>query len=271
MFLNLNNQEALNYKNDNKIDYQTYNLAQLNKLHKLTGVYEFHLSKDSFKILCVNNDDSSVVKAFWQNSHDLNSLNLWYDCCSEEGIYIDVGAHTGLYTMAALKSNSQNYVIPIEPYYLNMARLITNLRLNNLEKNIKPLILAVSDKSGTGRFNLNTSISYLSKGGKIDNSGTPINIIKLDELDFSKVNKPIKGIKIDTEGEDFKILVGAKKIISEYKPKIIIEVRNENKKNIKDFLKNYNYITYLDSNLLQTVDLEKINFENVINIFSKPA
>ena len=47
--------------------------------------------------------------------------------------------------------------------------------------------------------------------------------------------KIIKGLKIDIEGEDYYVLLGAQNLIRNFNPQIMIEVRNENKEKIQDF------------------------------------
>ena len=185
-------QEAINFKKGNiNLNYRDMSLAELNILPHYNGVIEFKITKISFLILNIFNDDSSAVKFFWHDSHDLESLDLWYEISKEEGIYVDVGAHTGLYTMTSIRSNPLNNIIVIEPFYLNMARLITNLRLNRMQKNTKVELVAVSDFDGLSKFKINTEYSYLSKGGKIDNEGIPVETIKLDSLKFDNIKKKL--------------------------------------------------------------------------------
>ena len=263
--------EAIDYKKVHQsLDYKKMSIKELNKLPLHNGIVEFKLSKMSFKMLNVLNDDATVVRYFWQGSNDLPSLELWSDISREKGVYIDVGAHTGTYTMSALISNSYNLVVSIEPYYLNMARLVTNLRLNGLEKNVRQMILAASNTNGEKKFNVKTNSSYLSKGGRIDNKGYLVKTIKLDSLNFTNVNEEIKGLKIDTEGEDLKVLQGSVDLINKFKPKIIIEVRNENKIDIQNLLENYNYELFSVNDLKNKINLKKYNINNVINIFANP-
>ena len=263
--------EAINFKKANQnLDYKKMNLGELNKLPLYNGIIDFKISKTSFKMLNILNDDSSIVKYFWHGSHDLKSLDLWYEISKKEGIYIDVGAHTGLYTMTSLQSNPLNNVISIEPYYLNMARLITNLRLNGMKKNVQTFLSAVSNSDSFQKFNLETQKSHLSKGGKIDNVGEPVKTVKLDSLDFKKNEKKIKGIKIDTEGEDFKVLQGSFKLINEFKPKIIIEVRNINKSDIQNFLEKLNYELFNIDDLKNRVNLNNYTIQDVVNILANP-
>ena len=79
----------------------------------------------------------------------------------------------------------------------------------------------------------------------------------------------MNGIKIDTEGEDYKVLIGCEKLINLYKPKIIIEVREDNKLEIKLFLKKYKYKFFDVLDLENEIDLEDIVINNMTNIFAK--
>ena len=155
-------QKAIKFKKDNPtLNFKKMSLDQLNKLPHHVGMINFKISHTSFFILNIFNDDSSAVKFFWKESHDLQSLDLWYEISKEEGTYIDVGAHTGLYTITSVKANMHNRVIAIEPFYLNMSRLISNLRLNNIKKNVDIKIAAASNFDGKANFKIDTDQTYL--------------------------------------------------------------------------------------------------------------
>ena len=168
----------------------------------------------------------------------------------------------------ALKANSKNSVICFEPYFMNLSRLITNLRVNGLTKNVTTILGAVSNFDGKSNFKITTEKSYMSKGGKLSEEGQDTNVYKLDTLLLKKFKKKINAIKIDTEGEDFKVLVGAENLIREHKPKIIIEVREENKFEIANFLKSNSYKVFNINNLDNEFDYEKDKIDGVINLFA---
>lgn len=261
--------EAIEYKSLHKdINFENLSLAELNKLPSHNGVYDFKISKTSFLMLNIINDDSSVVKHFWKGSHDLEELNLWFEISKNEGVFIDVGAHTGLYTITSLKANPKNNVVCFEPYFMNLSRLITNLRLNGLVKNVSSVLGAVSNFDGKSKFKITTERSYMSKGGALSEEGQDINVYKLDTLLFKKFEKKLNAIKIDTEGEDLNVLLGAENLIKEYKPKIIIEVREENKLDIVNFLKSNSYKIYNIKDLNNEFNFEENKIENVINLYA---
>ena len=263
-------EQAIKFKSSrDESFFKKMSLAELQKLPQHNGILNFKISETSFLILNILNDDSSAVKYFWKNSHDIESLDLWYRITKNEGCFIDVGAHTGLYSLTAIKANSKNNVISIEPYFMNLSRLITNLRLNNIYKNVTTIMGAISDFDGKSKFNITTEKSYMSKGGKISDHGLDIDVYQLDSLYSKTSDKEIKGIKIDTEGEDYKVLKGSQKIIEKYKPEIIIEVREENKILIGNFLNKYSYRFFDVLDLKKELNLQNYKIKNIINLYAK--
>ena len=107
----------------------------------------------------------------------------------------------------------------------------------------------------------------MGKGGKISEKGENINVLKLDDITINDTRK-VRGLKIDTEGEDYKVLLGAKNIITENLPDIIIEVREDNKILIKDFLINFGYQFFLISDTLKEINMIKLKINGSINIFA---
>ena len=241
----------------------------LEKKIPVTGIFKINLKKINFDMLVINSDDTSISRRFWNDQYTDYTLDKWCSWCEEEGIYIDVGAHTGLYTVAALISNKKNFLVSFEPFLLNYHRIITNLRLNDFNNsNAKLFDKAVSDENKLVKFQVNTAWSYLSKGGKINNSGKELQAIKLDSLNFLNSKLDIKGIKIDAEGEDLKVILGAEKIIKKYMPKIVIECRVNNILEITSYLSNLGYknIYDKDGNFFGSNQLLQVN-GNVKNLF----
>ena len=87
--------------------------------------------------------------------------------------------------------------------------------------------------------------SYLSKGGKIGSEGINTKAIKLDSLKFSNNKINLKGLKIDTEGEDLNVIL-VQKMIENFMPKIIIECRKHNILDILKYLSKFGYNNIYD-------------------------
>ncbi len=261
--------EAIEFKSSHKeLNFKDMSLNELFRLPPYNGIYNYKISMTSFLMLNIINDDSSVVKHFWRGSHELEELDIWFEIAKSRGVFIDVGAHTGLYPITCLKANPENDVICFEPYFMNLSRLITNLRLNGFTKNISTILGAVSNFDGKSKFNIATERSYMGQGGKIGKEGLDTNVYKLDTLFFKKFKKKLNAIKIDAEGEDFNVLLGAENLIKEHKPKIIVEAREKNKLKIVNFLKSNSYKIYNVKNMSHEFDYEKNKIENVINFYA---
>ena len=259
--------EAKLFKAKNNLNYEFLTMEDFNKFPLLSGIYDFNVGEHIFNLVCIKNDDSSVVAHFWKGYHDKVGLELWSKITENEGLFIDVGSHTGLYTIVGLLSNPKNFLISIEPSFINLGRMKSNLRLNNLITNNSQFLGAASNYSGQGLFKSHPDETFMSKGGKISSSGEKINVIRIDDISSSG-NKKIKGIKVDTEGEDYKVLLGAENTIKNFKPDIIIEVRESNKIGIFEFLSKFNYKLSIISEKIIPVDLQNYKIESVANIYA---
>ena len=62
-------QDSIKFKKNNEnINFKEMSLNELNKLPLHTGILDFKITKTSFKILNILNDDSSAVKFFGKMS-----------------------------------------------------------------------------------------------------------------------------------------------------------------------------------------------------------
>jgi len=175
-----------------------------------------------------------------------------------KGIFIDVGAHIGKYTIMMCKRlDNQSKVIALEPDPDNYKVLLRNILLNDC-KDITPLNVGLwkeKDKLNLYGFgNKNT-------GGRsvvVSTSDFKV-IIEVDTLDnvLKKLGvKKVDLIKIDVEGAEVEVLEGAKETLKQ-KPKIIFECWSEkNLHNIQNILKEYRvnktamegyYFAYVDN------------------------
>lgn len=144
-------------------------------------------------------------------------------------VLYDVGASSGCFTLlAALIPDLK--VCAFEPAKLAYEMLLVNVRMNNLSKVIMTPA-AVSDYYGEGYFNQVKDIGGLgcSMLGGVPFEGkecepVEVGVIRLDDcLNDSDVFAPPTLIKIDTEGGELAVLLGAIKTIKLYHPVIVSE------------------------------------------------
>tara|TARA_Y100000590_G_C15554608_1_gene952313 strand:+ start:132 stop:977 length:846 start_codon:yes stop_codon:yes gene_type:complete len=234
-----------------KTDICNYNINDLYKLPILTGAINLKFNNLNFNMMNINNDDGVVLKYFWRNEYEPFSLNIWHKITRNNLYFFDIGAHTGIYSIIGNLQKNNNQIISIEPYFLNYARLVTNLRLNNYSsKNC--ILSAISNEDGEGIFQVNSNSYYLTQGAKLSDTGN-FKIMK-KKLDNFKLDKDVGGIKIDTEGHELEVIEGGLELIKKFLPPIIIEINKKSFDNCAKILRNLGYNFYLIQEKLKNLD-----------------
>ncbi len=138
-------------------------------------------------------------------------------------------------------------------YLLNLKKKDKNLFINNFalgKNNSYKTIYNVYYKSKNIHFLNSFSKKYISNSIKITFPKIKNKIeikkkkIKCKKLDDIKFKFAPCFIKLDTEGNDYDVLKGAKKLLKENKPVLLIEFNSEYHNRIKKLLKNYNSLIY---------------------------
>lgn len=154
--------------------------------------------------------------------------------------FIDIGANKGIYTLKLSKRAKK--ILSIEPQSDNFKILKRNIKLNKF-KNVLLKKVACFDKSGGGFISL-----YEKNDGahslvfKRSDKNEKVRLDKLDNIVKEKKLKEIDLIKIDVEGAELNVLMGARTTLQRFKPKIILEILNkEELEKIYKFLNKINY------------------------------
>ncbi len=158
----------------------------------------------------------------------------------KKGIFIDVGANVGKYSIMVgnrLKNNGK--VISIEPEINNFLTLKENIKLNKLN-NVILENSACSEKNGLVQLYLSDYPGQHSIYRKTKHR-IKVRSVKLDDLIKKYSLKKVNLIKIDVEGAEIDVLKGAENILKKFKPKIIFECYGENYPKVKALLKKYGY------------------------------
>lgn len=181
---------------------------------------------------------------------------------------IDIGSNIGLVTLGVKRllelNNSSNYINNFHCFECN-DETFSYLKCNTINHN--DIILynfGLSDKSEIANMqinnynygcnmikqiydNSNNNINSLEYEYEMPNDNVKIEkklFISLTSLDlfYNIFQNRVSVIKIDTEGMEYKILLGAKNLIEKHKPTIVVEIFDENLIKINELLKSYNYI-----------------------------
>lgn len=132
---------------------------------------------------------------------------------NKNDIVVDCGAAEGLFSLLISQRCKKVYAIEPLPNFIDSMKL----SFSNIS-NIEIMPFAAIDEKKEVYFSFDGMYSSISTN---DKKGILVNGITLDNLFFKKGIK-ITFIKADLEGSELLMLDGAKKIISEYKPKIVI-------------------------------------------------
>ncbi|MPZ85304.1 MAG: FkbM family methyltransferase [Actinophytocola sp.] len=139
------------------------------------------------------------------------------------GVYVDAGAHLGTHTAWFAMLCPSTHVHAIEPVTRFADQLDRIVEANALTEHVTVHRVGVSDRPGT-------ATSHLSAEHQIgfDPAGAPMardetfSVTTLDEL----VHEPVAVIKIDVEGMEERVLRGASRILSAYRPNVYVEAWN---------------------------------------------
>jgi len=223
-------------KKENR-EIQNYTTKQLMELPIINGALEFNFNKKKFNMINIFNDDYIPLIYLWRGKYENFSLDIWYNITRNNGWFIDVGAHTGIYTIIGNLDKKINQIISFEPYFINYCRLILNLRLNEISAN-NCILGALSNEGGHDKIYVSKPKYFHSQGGFISEKGN-VSISKYT-LDNFQMKENISGMKIDTEGHEYEVLLGSQNIIKKNKPDIILEI------NEKSFDLCFNLLNKLD-------------------------
>lgn len=199
----------------------------------------------SFKMFLGGADDGVALRFFWNGTYETHSLMLWSQICREvSGFIIDVGAHTGAYSLTALKCKPES-VLSFEPHFMNFARLSLNIRSNGFSAK-NSFMVAISDSDGYKDFSVNTDVNYLSTGGMLGSRENAINypVVTVSLDSFFKINsEPLVSLmKIDVEGHELNVLSGAVCLLKQSRPIIFFESIDASKSHeLSLFLQQFEY------------------------------
>ena len=201
------------------------------------------------------NDRSDVIydvlqeKSFFDAHNIQAAINHLKD---NTGIVLDIGANIGTFC-CEIASIFPSYTIhAFEPVSLTFSELEENIKLNNF-KNIATHNIGISDNSGVvegqtpkikgpaGHITLSEQVEKLRSGNVIHNK-TSYKVATLDSFNFEDVSL----IKIDVEGMEYEVFLGAVDTIKKCRPVIIFEAWNrdwfyEKRKKLLEFVQSLDY------------------------------
>ena len=85
-------------------------------------------------------------------NYEGETLRLWYEISKEvNGLVLDIGAYSGIYSLVAASANKQSSIVAFEPHPKNFDLLCKNIQMNECA-NITSDNRAISNKTGKALF-----------------------------------------------------------------------------------------------------------------------
>ena len=178
-------------------------------------------------------DDLIGIRMFATGSYEQTSLDGIVDYVAEtdigrDGIFVDVGANIGIYSIVLSELFTRQIAIEANPVTFKI--LEVNTELSGM-KNTQLINVGLSDtcREGTifvprsgnlGWATLNAAHVEESAVGLSVPLKTLDSLIGENDIDASR----IKLIKIDVEGHEINVLKGASELLRRYKPALLCEV-----------------------------------------------
>jgi len=153
-------------------------------------------------------------------------------------VVYDIGANIGLYSRFLIQKFLASKVYAFEPMSETRPRLIRNLQLGGCADQVVVLPFAVADEDAAGLFQVDNVSSHSGTLNAVTHGEAcesrrqynlppilePVQVVRLDTL-IQKEGLMLPDVmKIDIEGAEAMALRGARKLLCERKPHLVIEL-----------------------------------------------
>lgn len=170
---------------------------------------------------------------YFPENYEESNFRFLRDQVTEGDIVLDIGAHIGLFSVAAsTQVKPKGKVYAFEPAEETIPLLAKTVFLNQATDTISIIQAAVGEKSGTTTFyvsdikgdNSNSLISY-----KDDRKlfAKEVTLYSIDEFIKLYKLKNLRFIKLDVEGAELDALKGASETLKNMRPACIVAIHPE--------------------------------------------
>jgi FkbM family methyltransferase len=178
------------------------------------------------------NDPEQLKVYFYGHYHERYEAWLVQQLLAAGGVFYDIGANVGYFTLVAATSLAhRGQILAFEPGRNAYTRLTDNLALNPY-RNIKTFPLAVADREGEATLHLAGDIAdssaSLYPSGPASAGAETCRTVSLDHFLASEAVPPPDLIKLDVEGAELAVLQGARQLLTAQPPMFLMEMEEKN-------------------------------------------
>ncbi|HEX8873846.1 MAG TPA: FkbM family methyltransferase [Nitrosospira sp.] len=232
-------------------------LRARNSFARISPPLELETTFDDNIRIVTSLSDHIESQVFWQGFQEADEgvIILLKRYLPVNGIFIDVGANIGTFTLVAAHRARQGQVHAFEPSAHHFARLARNVELNhfsNVVLNQKGLydqpgeaVLFLPSRAGEMNNSGAASLYPASEARQVSES---ISLVRLDDYIRDKNLQRVDIIKIDIEGAEIRALNGARESLVRLRPLVLMELDLDNlsrancsPKEVFDFWKSLDY------------------------------
>jgi FkbM family methyltransferase len=128
-------------------------------------------------------------------------------------LFLDIGAHWGIYSLHALTASADIQVVAVEPDPNNLIHLKHNLAANRLDGRAKVVAAAVADRAGSQWLKRNTAMGHhlFEDRARAGCDAIAVPTVTIDDLVAESDPNGVRPvwIKLDIEGRERAALAGA--------------------------------------------------------------
>lgn len=210
---------------------------------------------------------------WFPDGYEHNNFDFIKDYVAPGSVCVDVGAHFGLYAIILAKYNNSR-VYGFEPTSYSAEIFSENIRYNLVDEKIDVIQKAVSSKIGQLTFYVQDTHGAVSNSlvdywhSDENKNKVLVEVVTIDSF-FDDIKYDF--LKIDAEGVEYDVLIGATQTIKKYKPKIILALhpnalvaRGHSLRLIWEKLNDLDYLCYFGkSRMTEDVFCSKIDLFDV--------
>lgn len=159
----------------------------------------------------VRKGETGLTGNVYTGLHEFPDMAYLLHVLRPEDLFVDVGANVGSYTILACSAvGAKGYAF--EPIPSTHSRLVENLRLNCLEQTVRHPNVGIGDQSGELLFTTDgDTINHALAEGELCANTVSVEVATLDAV---LMDDSPSLIKIDVEGFEKPVLLGAQSVLS---------------------------------------------------------
>ena len=214
---------------------QSPELRALRRAHPYTGPVLVQAGGGRPAWMWFDEDDLVAAVSFWfgPNAYESLSTTLFAALAARAGHVLDVGAHTGIYSLLAGASSPDVVVHCFEALDRIARRTTTNVRLSGLTDRVRVNAVGVSAAPGTLTLHHNDAVR-LGTGSSFERiaarqtaagaATTEVEVTTLDAYWAAQGRPPVGLVKMDVERHEGQVVAGARGLLAAEQPVLLAEV-----------------------------------------------